>query len=78
MRKSTRPAGGTSKPCSHIPDTRYYKGVEDATAVTGTFFLGPYQGGGETTPAKDLGSHPGDDGRGLPHHSEGMPTLPSI
>ena len=27
MRKSTRPAGGTSKPCSHIPDTRYYKGV---------------------------------------------------
>ena len=25
MRKSTRPAGGTSKPCSHIPDTRCYK-----------------------------------------------------
>ena len=26
MRKSTRPASGTSNPCSHIPDTRYYKG----------------------------------------------------
>ena len=25
IRKSTRPASGTSKPCSHIPDTRYYK-----------------------------------------------------
>ena len=27
MRKSTRPAGGTSKPCSCIPETRCYKGV---------------------------------------------------
>ena len=27
-RKSTRPAGGTSEPCSRIPDTRYYKGWE--------------------------------------------------
>ena len=26
MRKSTRPAGGTSEPCSRIPDTRCYKG----------------------------------------------------
>ena len=40
-RKSTRPAGGTSEPCSHIPDTRY-KGGGGATAVTGTFVLGPY------------------------------------
>ena len=39
MRKSTRPASGTSKPCSHIPDTRYYKGDGGAMAVTGTFFL---------------------------------------
>ena len=44
MTKSTRPATGTSEPCSHIPDTRYYKGVEGTMAVTGTFFLGPYQG----------------------------------
>ena len=43
MRKSTRPAGGTSEPCSHIPDTRYYKGGRGAMAVMGTFFLGPYQ-----------------------------------
>ena len=26
MRKSTRPAGGTSEPHSRIPDTRCYKG----------------------------------------------------
>ena len=25
MRKSSRPASGTSKPCSRIPDTRCYK-----------------------------------------------------
>ena len=49
MRKSTRPAGGTSKPCSHIPDTRYYKGGGGTMAVIGTFFLGPYQRG-KTTP----------------------------
>ena len=48
MRKSTRPAGGTSKPCSHIPNTRC-KGGGGATAVMGTFFLGPYRGG-TTTP----------------------------
>ena len=43
MRKSTRPAGGTSELCSHIPDTRYYKGgCGGATTVMGTFFLGPY------------------------------------
>ena len=48
-RKSTRPAGGTSEPCLHILDTRYYKGVGDAMAVTGTFFLEPYQGGDNPT-----------------------------
>ena len=26
MRKSARPAGGTSEPCLRISDTRYYKG----------------------------------------------------
>ena len=45
MMKSTRPASGTSKPCSHIPDTRYYKGGGSAMAVMGTFVLGPYQRG---------------------------------
>ena len=45
MRKSTRPAGGTSKPCSCIPDTRYYIGGGGTMAVMGTFFLGPYQQG---------------------------------
>ena len=44
MRKSTRPAGGTSEPCSHIPNTRHLGGG-DTTAVMGTFFLGPYRGG---------------------------------
>ena len=44
MRKSTRPAGGTSDPCSHIPDTRCLWGG-GTTAVTGTFFLGPYRRG---------------------------------
>ena len=32
MRKSTRPAGGTSEPCLHILNTRH-KGVGGATAV---------------------------------------------
>ena len=45
MRKSTRPAGGTSKPCSCIPDTRYYKEGGGTTAVMGTFILGPYRRG---------------------------------
>ena len=75
MRKSTRPAGGTSKPCSHIPDIK--SGVEGATAVMGTFFLGPYQGGGKTTPPMmipggnlkevlDLPVHPYDTGPRAP------------
>ena len=41
MRKSTRPAGGTSEPCLHILNTRHLGGG-GATAVMGTFFLGPY------------------------------------
>ena len=45
-RKSTGPASGTSEPCSHIPNTRC-KGVGGTTAVMGTFFLGPYQGGND-------------------------------
>ena len=49
MRKSTRPASGTSEPYSHILDTRYYKGVGGTMAVTETFFLGPYQGGNNPT-----------------------------
>ena len=51
MRKSTRPAGGTSKPCSHIPDTRCYKGIRGATAVMGTFV--PDQIDGEDNPIDD-------------------------
>ena len=42
MRKSTRPAGGISKPCLHTLDTRCYKGGGGSMAVTGTFVLGPY------------------------------------
>ena len=49
MRKSSRPAGGTSKPCLHIPITRHW-GVGGTTAVMGTFFLGPYQGGTTVPP----------------------------
>ena len=45
MRKSTRPAGGTSEPCSRIPDTRCYKGGGGTTAVMGPFILGSYQWG---------------------------------
>ena len=45
MRKSTRPAGGTSEPCSRIPDTRCYKGGGGTMAVTGTLILGPFQWG---------------------------------
>ena len=43
MRKSTRPAGETSKPCSCIPDTRCYKGDGGTTAVMGAFVPGSYQ-----------------------------------
>ena len=42
MRKSTRPADGTSEPCSHIPDTRCYKRGGGTTAVMGTFVPGSY------------------------------------
>ena len=45
MRKSTRPAGGTSEPCSRIPDTRCYKGGGGAMAVMGTFVPGSYRWG---------------------------------
>ena len=45
MGKSTRPAGGTPEPCSHIPETRCYKGVGGAMAVMGTFVLGSYRWG---------------------------------
>ena len=48
-KKSTRPASGTSEPCSHIPNTRCLGG-RGATAVTGTFFLGPYRGGTTAPP----------------------------
>ena len=50
MRKSTRPAGGTSKPCSHTPITRCLGGRGGATAVTGMFSLGPYRGGTRAPP----------------------------
>ena len=74
-RKSTRPASGTSKSCSHIPNTRC-KWDGGATAVMGTFFLGPYRGGA-TTPLMmipsgnlkevlDLPVHPYDTGPRAP------------
>ena len=44
MRKSTRPASGTSKPGSCIPMTRHL-GVGGTTAVMEMFSLGSYQGG---------------------------------
>ena len=37
------PAGGTSEPCSHIPDTRCYNGGGGTMAVMGTFIPGPYR-----------------------------------
>ena len=51
MRKSTRPAGGTSEPCSRIPDTRCYKGGRGAMAVMGTFI--PDDIGREDNPHDD-------------------------
>ena len=45
VRKSTRPAGGTSKPCLQIPDTRFHKGGGGAMAVTGTFVPGSHRQG---------------------------------
>ena len=44
MRKSTRPAGRTSKPGSRTPMTRHL-GVGNATIVMGTLSLGPYHRG---------------------------------
>ena len=41
--------GGTSEPSSHTLITRHL-GVGSTTAVTGTFSLGPYQGGTTTPP----------------------------
>ena len=39
-RKSTRPASGTSEPCLHIPDTRYYKGGGGCNGSNGNFLPG--------------------------------------
>ena len=66
MRKSTRPASGTSKPCSRIPHTRYYKGGGGTMAVMGTFFLGPYQG--ETTPPMMIPGRNPNEVLDLPAH----------
>ena len=44
MRKSTRPASGTSEPGSCTLMTRCL-GVGGAATVTGTLCLGPYRGG---------------------------------
>ena len=67
MRKSTRPAGGTSKPCSHISITRCWGGG-GATAVMGTFFLGPYQGGATAPPMMIPSGYP-KEVLDLPAHS---------
>ena len=45
MRKSTRPASGTSKPCSHIPDTRCYKGGGQHNGSNGNLLPGTISGG---------------------------------
>ena len=66
MRKSTRPAGGSSEPCSCIPHTRYYKGGGDAMAVMGTFFLGPYRV--ETTPPMMIPGRNPKEALDLPVH----------
>ena len=76
-RKSTRPAGGTSESCSHIPITRCLGGG-GATAVMGTFFLEPYRGGATAPPMMipsgnpkevlDLPAHPYDTGPRAPEH----------
>ena len=50
MRKSTRPAGGTSKPYLHIPDTRYYKGGGGCNGSNGNHLPGTISGG-KTTPS---------------------------
>ena len=43
MRKSTRPANGTSEPCLHIPNTRC-KGGGGTTAIMETFFWDHIEG----------------------------------
>ena len=49
MRKSTRPASGTSEPGSHTLMIRRLGG-RGATTVMGTFSLGSYQGGATAPP----------------------------
>ena len=49
MRKSTRPASGTSEPSSRTSMTRHLGGGDTAT-VMGALSLGPYHGGIATPP----------------------------
>ena len=46
MRKSTRPASGTSEPCSHIPNTRHKGGgghnSSNGNILFGTILSGCY------------------------------------
>ena len=48
-RKSTRPAGGTSKPCSHIPNTRR-KGGGGHNSSNGNILFGTISRGTTTPP----------------------------
>ena len=57
MRKATRPASGTSKPYSHIPDTRYYKGV-GCNGSNGNLLPGTISGGKMTPPMMIPGGNP--------------------
>ena len=58
MRKSTRPAGGTSEPCSHIPDTRYYKGGWGHNSSNGNLHPGTILMGKTTQPMMIPGRNP--------------------
>ena len=68
MRKSTRPASGTSEPCSCIPDTRYYNGGGGCNGSNGNFLPGTISmrkmtpqmmiPGGNPKEVLDLPAHP--------------------
>ena len=58
MRKSTRPASGTSKPCSCIPDTRYYQEGGGHNSSNGNFLPGTISTRKTTPPMMVPGRNP--------------------
>ena len=66
MRKSTRPAGGTSKPYLHIPDTSSNRNLLPGTILGGKTTLLMMIPGGNPMEVLDLPVHPYDTGPRAP------------